>query len=61
MVLKSAFAAVLCTGFLALGGAAVADEYRPEGLVLAAAGKVGFVERRPLCANVKRRYSCPTE
>jgi hypothetical protein len=29
MVLKSAFAAVLCTGFLALGGAAVADEYRP--------------------------------
>jgi hypothetical protein len=29
MVLKSAFAAVLCTGFLALGGAAAADEYRP--------------------------------
>jgi hypothetical protein len=29
MVLKSAFAAVLCTGFLALGGAAMADEYRP--------------------------------
>ena len=29
MVLKSTFAAVLCTGFLALGGAAVADEYRP--------------------------------
>ena len=30
MVLKSAFAAVVCTGFLALGGAAVADEYRPD-------------------------------
>jgi hypothetical protein len=29
MVLKSAFAAVLCTGFLVVGGAAVADEYRP--------------------------------
>ena len=30
MVLKSAFAAVICTGFLMLGGAAVADEYRPD-------------------------------
>ena len=30
MVLKSAFAAALCTGFLALGGPAVADEYRPS-------------------------------
>jgi hypothetical protein len=29
MVLKSAFAAVVCTGFLVLGGVAVADEYRP--------------------------------
>lgn len=29
MVLKSAFAAVLCTGFLALGSQAMADEYRP--------------------------------
>ena len=28
MVLKSAFAAVLCTGFLMMGGAAMADEYR---------------------------------
>jgi len=30
MILKNVFAAVLCTGFLALGGAAMADEYRPE-------------------------------
>ncbi len=30
MVLKSTFAAILCTGFLALGGAATADEYRPR-------------------------------
>jgi hypothetical protein len=30
MVLKSAFAAVLCTGFLVLGGPAMADEYRPS-------------------------------
>jgi hypothetical protein len=30
MVLKSAFAAVLCTGFLVVGGAAMADEYRPS-------------------------------
>jgi hypothetical protein len=30
MGLKSAFAAVLCTGFLIVGGAAVADEYRPS-------------------------------
>ena len=29
MVLKSVLAAVLCTGFLTMGGAAVADEYRP--------------------------------
>jgi hypothetical protein len=29
MVLKSAVAAVLCTGFLMMGGAAMADEYRP--------------------------------
>lgn len=29
MILKSAVAAVLCTGFLMMGGAAVADEYRP--------------------------------
>jgi hypothetical protein len=29
MVLKSAVAAVLCSAFLALGGAAMADEYRP--------------------------------
>jgi hypothetical protein len=28
MGLKSAFAAVLCTGFLVVGGVAVADEYR---------------------------------
>ena len=28
MGLKSAFAAVLCTGFLIVGGAAMADEYR---------------------------------
>jgi hypothetical protein len=30
MGLKSAFAAVVCTGFLVVGGAAVADEYRPN-------------------------------
>jgi hypothetical protein len=30
MGLKSAVAAVVCTGFLALGGAAMADEYRPD-------------------------------
>jgi hypothetical protein len=30
MVLKSAFAAAICTGFLALGTPAMADEYRPS-------------------------------
>ena len=30
MVLKSAFAAALCTGLLMSGGAALADEYRAE-------------------------------
>jgi hypothetical protein len=30
MVLKSAVAAVLFTGFLMMGGAAMADEYRPD-------------------------------
>jgi hypothetical protein len=30
MVLKSAFTAVLCTGFLVVGGVASADEYRPS-------------------------------
>lgn len=30
MVLKGAFAAVLCAGFLVVGGAAMADEYRPD-------------------------------
>ena len=30
MVLKSAFAAVLCAGFLTMGGVAIADEYRPS-------------------------------
>ena len=30
MVLKSAFAVALCTGLLALGGPAMADEYRPD-------------------------------
>ncbi|HZC97991.1 MAG TPA: hypothetical protein VE267_18045 [Bradyrhizobium sp.] len=30
MVLKNAFAAALCTGLLALCGAAMADEYRPD-------------------------------
>ena len=30
MVLKSVFAAVVCTGFLVLGGVAAADEYRPD-------------------------------
>jgi hypothetical protein len=30
MVLKSAVAAVLCTGLLIVGGAAMADEYRPS-------------------------------
>jgi hypothetical protein len=30
MGLKNAIAAVLCTGFLAVGGAAMADEYRPS-------------------------------
>ena len=29
MVLKSAFAAILCSGFLALAGPAMADDYRP--------------------------------
>ena len=28
MVLKSTFAAIVCTWFLVLGGVAVADEYR---------------------------------
>ena len=32
MVLKSAFAAALCTGLLMLGGPALADEYRPGEL-----------------------------
>ena len=30
MVLKNAFAAVVCTGFLVLGAPAMADEYRPS-------------------------------
>jgi hypothetical protein len=30
MGLKSFFAAVVCTGFLVVGGAAMADEYRPS-------------------------------
>src|SRR4051812_49202344 len=30
MVLKNAFVAVLCSGFLLLGGPALADEYRPD-------------------------------
>ena len=30
MVLKNAFVAALCTGLLALSGAAMADEYRPD-------------------------------
>ncbi len=30
MVLKSAFATVLCAGFLTMGGVATADEYRPS-------------------------------
>jgi hypothetical protein len=33
MVLKSAFAAVLCTGLLMLGGPALADEYRAGELL----------------------------
>jgi hypothetical protein len=33
MVLKSAFAAALCTGILMLGGPALADEYRPGELL----------------------------
>jgi len=30
MALKNAFVAVICAGLLALGGAALADEYRPD-------------------------------
>jgi len=30
MALKSAFVAVICTGLLALGGSAMADQYRPD-------------------------------
>jgi hypothetical protein len=30
MALKNAFAGVICTAVLALGGAAVADQYRPD-------------------------------
>ena len=33
MVLKSAFAAALCTGLLILGGPALADEYRAGELL----------------------------
>ena len=33
MVLKSGFAAILCSGFLALAGPAMADDYRPGELL----------------------------
>lgn len=46
MVLKSAFAAVICTGFLALGGAAVADEYRPDEFLRLDLSKVVLSPKR---------------
>lgn len=46
MVLKSAFAAVLCTGFLALGSAAVADEYRPDEFLRLNLSKVVLSPKR---------------
>lgn len=46
MVLKSTFAAVLCTGFLALGGAAVADEYRPDEFLRLDLSKVVLSPKR---------------
>ena len=46
MVLKSAFAAVVCTGFLMLGGAAVADEYRPDEFLRLDLSKVVLSPKR---------------
>lgn len=46
MVLKSAFAAVICTGFLMLGGAAVADEYRPDEFLRLNLSKVVLSPKR---------------
>jgi len=46
MVLKSAFAAVLCAGFLMLGGVAVADEYRPDEFLRLDLSKVVLSPKR---------------
>ena len=46
MVLKSAFAAVICTGFMMLGGVAVADEYRPDEFLRLDLSKVVLSPKR---------------
>jgi hypothetical protein len=46
MVLKSAFAAVVCAGFLMLGGVAVADEYRPDEFLRLDLSKVVLSPKR---------------
>jgi hypothetical protein len=46
MVLKSVFAAIVCTGFLALGGTAVADEYRPDEFLRLDLSKVVLSPKR---------------
>jgi hypothetical protein len=46
MVLKSAFAAVVCAGFVMLGGVAVADEYRPDEFLRLDLSKVVLSPKR---------------
>jgi hypothetical protein len=46
MGLKSVFAAVVCSGFLMLGGMAVADEYRPDEFLRLDLSKVVLSPKR---------------
>jgi len=46
MGLKSAFAAVVCIGFLVVGGAAIADEYRPDEFLRLDLSKVVLSPKR---------------
>ena len=46
MGLKSAFAAVVCTGFLVLGGVATADEYRADEFLRLDLSKVALSSKR---------------
>ena len=46
MGLKSAVAAVVCTGFLVLGGVATADEYRPDEFLRLDLSKVVLSPKR---------------